>query len=162
MKITKVVATPVYVPMEAPLRWCMGVEHGTTRTIVEVHTDEGIVGIGESVGGASLAQRIKESAPLYMDLDPFEVGKLVKRFEVFKVTSEQTARSAEMKFVLSALEIAFWDIIGKALNKPVSALWGGADKTAVPDAAYVFYRYKSEDGRFGGEDSPQGIVDRYT
>lgn len=162
MRIVDVKTTPVYVPMEAPLLWSMGVENGTTRTIIELVTDEGIVGIGETVGGASMAQRIQEAKPLFMDLDPFEVQTLVKRFEVFRVTSEQTARSAEMKFAAAGLEIAFWDIIGKALGKPLYKLWGGADVKEVPYAAYVFYRYKSEDGTKGGETTPQGIVDRYT
>jgi glucarate dehydratase len=48
MKIIEIKMTPVTVPMEAPLRWSLGVENGTTRTIVEVMTDEGIVGLGET------------------------------------------------------------------------------------------------------------------
>ena len=58
MKITDVKATPVSVPMEAPLRWSMGIETGTTRTIVELQTDEGIVGVGETYGGAATASTI--------------------------------------------------------------------------------------------------------
>jgi len=44
MKIVEVKTTPVSVLMEAPLRWSMGVEHGTTRTVVELITDAGLVG----------------------------------------------------------------------------------------------------------------------
>ena len=53
MKITGMKLTTVTVPMEAPLRWSLGVETGTTRTIVEVFTDEGITGVGETYGGGS-------------------------------------------------------------------------------------------------------------
>ena len=65
MKITKVVSTPVHVPMDAPLRWSMGVETGTTRTIVEVHTDEGIVDLGETYGGDSTCARVKDAERYY-------------------------------------------------------------------------------------------------
>jgi glucarate dehydratase len=48
LKIVDVKATPVTVPMEAPLRWSLGVETGTTRTIIKLYTNRGIVGIGET------------------------------------------------------------------------------------------------------------------
>lgn len=159
MKIVDVKATPVYVEMEAPLLWSMGVEHGTTRTVIQLFTDEGIVGLGETYGGAATARRIEEARPLFIGLDPFEVQTMVKHFEVFRVTSEQMARAAEMKFVGAGVEMAIWDIIGKALEKPLYRLWGGANDTFVPFVAYVFYRYE-KDG-IGGERSPEDIVRRY-
>ena len=56
MKIVDIKTTAVTVPMEAPLRWSLGIETGTTRTILEIITDEGIVGLGETYGGeATLA-----------------------------------------------------------------------------------------------------------
>jgi L-alanine-DL-glutamate epimerase-like enolase superfamily enzyme len=64
--ITGVRATPVYVPMRHPLRWSFGVEPGLTRVIVEVLTDEGLVGLGESNGGRDLA-----AAVAFADASPF-------------------------------------------------------------------------------------------
>lgn len=159
MKIVDIRATPVYVELEAPLLWSMGVEHGTTRTVIELITDEGIVGIGETYGGIGTVRRIEEAKPLFIGMDPFEVATIAKRFEVFRVTSEQMARAAEMKFVGAGIEMACWDAIGKALNKPLYKLWGGADDLFVPFVAYVFYRYE-KDG-IGGESSPADIVRRY-
>lgn len=159
MKITDIKATPVYVEMEAPLRWSMGEEPGTTRTIIQLFTDEGIVGLGETYGGASVVQRIEESRPLFIGMDPFELQTIVQRFEVFRVTSEQMARAAEMKYVGAGIEMAIWDIMGKALDKPLYKLWGGANDTFVPFVAYVFYRYE-KDG-VGGEATPGDIVGRY-
>ena len=66
MKIIAIKMTPVNVPMEAPLRWSLGVEIGTSRTIVEVLTDEGIVGLGETYGGEPTVRRrqyIKVATP---------------------------------------------------------------------------------------------------
>jgi len=159
MKIIDVRTTPVYVELEAPLLWSMGVEHGTTRCVIELITDEGIVGIGETYGGASIAQRIHESRPFFIGLDPFEMQTFVQRMEVFRVTSEQMARAAEMKYVSAGIEMAMWDIIGKALNKPLYKLLGGASDTFVPFIAYVFYRY--EKNGIGGERTAADIVRRY-
>lgn len=44
MKVVDLRVTCVTVPMEAPLRWSMGVETGTTRAIIEAVTDEGVTG----------------------------------------------------------------------------------------------------------------------
>lgn len=159
MKIVDVRCTPVYVELEAPLLWSMGVEHGTTRTIVELITDEGIVGLGETYGGATMAARIEEAKPLFIGLDVFEVQTIVQRFEVFRVTSEQMSRAAEMKYVGAAIEMACWDAQGKFLNLPCYRMWGGAQSTFVPFVAYVFYRYE-RNGK-GGESTPEQIVERY-
>jgi glucarate dehydratase len=117
------------------------------------------VGLGETYGGAATVRRIEEARPLFVGMDPFEVATIAKRFEVFRVTSEQMARAAEMKFVGAGIEMACWDAVGKALGKPLYRLWGGADDTFVPFVAYVFYRYEKEG--IGGESTPEGIVRRY-
>jgi glucarate dehydratase len=50
MKIIDIEVIPVTVPLEAPLRWSMGTETGTTRGIIKLTTDEGIVGLGGKRG----------------------------------------------------------------------------------------------------------------
>jgi glucarate dehydratase len=159
VKIVDVRATPVVVPMEAPLRWSMGIETGTVRTVIELITDDGIVGLGEAYGGASTAQAVDAARPFFIGMDPFEVQTIIKRFEVFRITSEQMATMAELKNVGAGVEIACWDIIGKALSKSVSDLWGGADTEWVEFIAHVFYRYE-HDGK-GGEATARDIVERY-
>ena len=147
--------------MEAPLRWSMGVEYGTTRTIIELHTDEGVVGLGETYGGTSTASRFRSAEPFFIGYDPLEVSRIIKNFEVFRTTSEQSALTIELRYVAAAIEMACWDIIGKIQNKRVCDLWGGADSELVPFVAYLFYRYKSLDGKLGGETGPEAICDQY-
>lgn len=158
MKIVDVRATPVYVPMHHPLRWSFGVEPGLTRTIVELITDEGIVGLGESNGGRSLAEAVLAASPLYVGMDPLEVSRLAKRFSIFRVTSEQMARSAIMKLAGAAIEMACWDIVGKALGKRCGDLWGGIEREDVEFTAYEFYRYESME-KEGHSSDPQFVAD---
>lgn len=161
MKITKITATPVYVPMEAPLRWSMGIETGTTRTILQVYTDEGIVGLGETYGGASTCARFRDAERFFMGRDPLDIAALVKQFEVFRTTSEQSALTIELRYVAAAVEMACWDIAGKVQGKRLCDLLGGADTETIPFVAYLFYRYKNKEGSCGGEDGPEGICEQY-
>ena len=145
MMITGVRATPVYVPMRHPLRWSFGVEPGLTRVIVEVLTDEGLVGLGESNGGRDLAAAVTQCQPLFVGLDPLEVGRIAKRFAIYRLTSEQGARAVLFKMAGAAIEMACWDLVGKILGKRCGDLWGGIEKEEVEAAAYVFYRYETMD-----------------
>jgi glucarate dehydratase len=57
MKISDIRATTITVPLEAPLRHANGCHWGRfVRTIVEVETDEGIIGLGEMGGGGESAE----------------------------------------------------------------------------------------------------------
>jgi glucarate dehydratase len=143
MRIIDIKATPVYVPMHHPLRWSFGVETGMTRVIVELLTDEGMIGLGESNGGAQLAAAILEARPLVVGLDPVEAARIAKRFAVYRITSEQLARAAQLKLAGAAIEMACWDLAGKKLGKRCGDLWGGIEREEVEFAAYVFYRYFS-------------------
>jgi glucarate dehydratase len=158
MKIVDVRATPVYVPMHHPLRWSLGIEPGMVRTIVELITDEGIIGLGESNGGAQLAAAVHEARPLFIGVDPFEAGRIAKRFAIYRLTSEQMVRAALFKLAGAAIEMACWDIVGKACGKRCGDLWGGIEKETVEFAAYVFYRYRSMDDE-GGFSEPQFVAE---
>ena len=48
MKITNVRVTPVNIPLEIPFLWTAGLYPGTSKTIIEVETDDGLVGLGEA------------------------------------------------------------------------------------------------------------------
>jgi glucarate dehydratase len=156
MRIVDIEVIPVTVPMEAPLRWSMGVETGTTRGIVKVTTDEGIVGLGETYGGNGVEHAIQIAKPYVLGLDPLETGVLQHRLSVFRVGYE----TAVPAVVRAGIEMACLDAAGKALGRPVHTLLGGKVRDRVETAAYLFFRYPSEDGRHGGEDCPAAIVAR--
>jgi len=144
MKIIDVKATPVTVPMEAPLRWSMGVEVGTTRTIVELYTDEGIVGIGETYGGSATAATImNQCKALVRGEDPFQLARIVSKFSpYFQILYETNIPP----HAFAGVEMACWDAMGKFCDKPVSSLLGGKQKEEIPFVSYLFYRYPSIQG----------------
>jgi glucarate dehydratase len=158
MKIVDIRATPVYVPMRHPLRWSFGVEPGLTRVLVELVTDEGVVGLGESNGGAQLAEAILAARPLVVGTDPLEVSRIAKRFAIYRITSEQLARAALYKLAGAAIEMACWDLVGKILGKRCGDLWGGIEREEVEFAAYVFYRYESLEEE-GDKSDPQVVAE---
>lgn len=155
MKVIDIRVTPVMVPLEAPLRWSMGVETGTTRAIVEVVTDEGVIGIGETYGGNEIVRAIETAKPFILGLDPLQTGLLQHRLGVFCISYETQVPPVAR----AGIEMACLDAAGKALGRPVHALLGGAIRERVEVAAYVFFRYSGEYG-VGGESTPEAIVAR--
>jgi glucarate dehydratase len=156
MKVVELKVTCVTVPMEAPLRWSMGVETGTTRAVIQAITDEGIVGIGETYGGNAIEHAIETAKQYVLGLDPLETGILNHRLGVFRIGYE----TAVPAVVRAGIEMAFLDAAGKALHRPISSLLGGAVRNRVEAAAYLFYRYKSDDGKLGGEESAESMLAR--
>ena len=155
MKITDIKITPVTVPMDATLRWCMGTEDGTTRGVVQVFTDEGITGIGETYGGNAVEHAIEIAKPLLIGLDPLETGVIMHRLNVFCISYE----SAVPAVVRAGIEMACLDAAGKALKKPVHALLGGKTRDRIEMVAYVFYKYASADRSMAPIDSPKDILE---
>ncbi len=156
MKIIDIEITPVTIPMEAPLRWSMGIETGTTRGIIKVTTDEGIVGIGETYGGNAVEHAIAVAKPFVLGLDPLETGVLQHRLGVFRIGYETSVPAV----VRAGIEMACLDAAGKALNRPIYSLLGGKVRDQIEVAAYLFYRYKNQEGNRGGEDSPAAMLER--
>lgn len=156
MKVIDLKVTCVTVPMEAPLRWSMGVETGTTRGIIQVVTDEDIVGIGETYGGNAIEHAIATAKPYVLGIDPLETGVLQHRLGVFRIGYE----TAVPAVVRAGIEMAFLDAAGHALQRPVYSLLGGKIRERIEVAAYLFYRYLSQDGKTGGEASAEAMLAR--
>ena len=94
------------------------------HTLVEVQTDEGISGLGEGVGNALLVKAILEGqmSDLAIGLDPLNIEGMRKALIDGQVYFE---RKGSAICAASAIEMACWDIKGKALNVPVYQLLGG-------------------------------------
>ncbi|MDE1992879.1 MAG: mandelate racemase, partial [Rhizobiaceae bacterium] len=120
--ITDIRATTVTVPLEAPLRHSNGAHWGRfVRTIVEVETDVGIVGLGEMGGGGESAEAAFTALKSYLvGHDPFELEQL--RFKICNPTASLYNNRTQMH---AAIEFACIDIIGKFLGVPAHDILGG-------------------------------------
>lgn len=156
MKIVDIKVTSVNVPFEAPLRWSLGVETGTTRGIIEITTEDGIVGLGETYGGNAIEHAIATARPFVIGLDVTDTGVLMHRFAAFCIGYE----TAIPAVVRAGIEMACLDAAGKALRLPVYKLLGGKTRDLIPFGAYVFYRYKDERSGIGGECDAASILER--
>src|SRR6187397_2385889 len=144
MKITDIRATPVTVPLEAPLRHANGCHWGRfVRTIVEVETDEGIVGLGEMGGGGESAVAAFHGLKSYLvGHDPTRLEEM--RFVIANPTASLYNNRTQ---ILAALEFACLDILGQKWGAPVCDILGGSVQDEVPFASYLFFRYpNSKDG----------------
>lgn len=154
MKITDVKATVVSVPNIAPWRFSLGVFEGFTKTIIQVLTEEGTIGLGETLSDVShlIEHEIK---PKILGEDPFDIECLAARCLPYRsVTGLLGSQSATTAF--GGVEVALWDIIGKLTGKPLCKLLGGMFRSEVSFVEYFAPRYASEDTV--EESSPQQIA----
>jgi glucarate dehydratase len=140
MKIKDVRATTISVPLEAPLRHAHGCHWGRfVRTIVEVETDDGLVGLGEMGGGGeSSEETFRRLKPCLVGRDPARLEEL--RFLISNPTASLYNNRTQ---IVAALEFACLDILGQSWGVPVSEILGGRLRDRVPFASYLFFRYPS-------------------
>jgi glucarate dehydratase len=138
MKITNIKATPVNIPLELPFLWTAGLYPGTSKTIIEVETDEGIVGLGEAPS-SHLASAVESLAPRLIGKDPLDIAEIeslcVPPWQIVQNTDDSSSVTA-----FGGLEIALWDIRGKAWNQPLYKLLGGAVRKEIPFTEYFAFR----------------------
>jgi glucarate dehydratase len=138
VKITDIRATTVTVPLEAPLLHANGAHWGRfVRTIVEVETDEGLVGLGEMGGGGESAELAVEGLkPYLIGHDPSQLEAM--RFKILNPTAGLYNNRTQLH---AALEFACLDLVGQRLGVPVHDLLGGKLRGEVRFASYLFFRY---------------------
>lgn len=138
MRITDVKSRSVLIPLKDPIPTSFGVSKASLATIIKVHTDEDIIGIG-SVGPVPTTARTQaiinhEIKPRIIGEDPFNVEKIVHSY----LTSFPIRWALESSiYVIGGIEIALWDIIGKHLKIPIYKLLGGLCREKVPITAFL-------------------------
>ena len=136
MKITSIHTVPVRTPMREPLVWPGGTRLSASGLLVEIHTDEGIIGVGEAPGPTLPTIRTIIDAELTQFLvgqDPRRTEWLVHRMEEFTRNWSRIG-----SYAIAGIEMALLDIKGKALGVPVAELLGGFCRRQVPVVGYLF------------------------
>jgi L-rhamnonate dehydratase len=135
MRITKVEA--ILLRPKGPIDTSIG-DGSQDGVVVRVHTDEGITGLGEIDSSPSVAKAIIDAPPshkicsglaaLLVGENPLEIGRLWQK--MYKGSLYFGRRGAAIH-AISGVEIALWDIAGKAAGKPIHALLGGARRQRI-------------------------------
>jgi galactonate dehydratase len=117
---------------------------------VRIYTDVGLTGTGECIhGGDGIQGLIAGLSRFILGEDPMNVDRLwekMRRFQVFN-----GANAGNLVTAMTGIEIALWDLVGKATGLPVYALLGGKFRDKIRMYA---------DCHAGGDDSPQANADK--
>ena len=132
LTITELRVTPIALP-DPPLLSAGGC-HGPyfLRNIVEVVTDAGIVGIGETHGGESNTAALNTCREVVIGRSPFAYRAMASHIEALGNP------------VYAGIELACLDAIGKAVGKRLCDLLGGPVRERVDFASYLFFRYAAD------------------
>ncbi|WP_395172726.1 mandelate racemase/muconate lactonizing enzyme family protein [Roseibium alexandrii] len=150
IKITGLKATPVNIPLEKPMWWTGGLYPGTSKTIIEVETDQGLVGLGEAPS-IDVVEHIRAMGERLIGADPLDVASCeslcVPPWQIVQNTDDSSVVKA-----FGAIEIALWDLRGKVAGEPLYRLLGGAVRKGIPFTEYFGFRE-------GAEMSPQAVAE---
>lgn len=169
--ISRITITPVAF-RDLPLLNTVGVhEPFALRAIVEVETDSGLSGLGETYGDAPHLARLQLAAGSLLGAEIFATNEHDARVQA-ALAADATAGGHGMSGmvtgsrtsdrVLSPFEVAVLDLQGKVLGRPVSDLLGGAVRDRVQFSGYLFYKWAGHPGQvddaWGAALDPEGIV----
>jgi len=156
MKIVDVKTYEVQTAIEPPFAFSQGWVRKRSATLAEVVTDQGLSGWGEAfnqgleppqISAATIEHALK---PLVLGANPLDMEVLWHR--MYHVTRDY-GRKGSVMAAISAIDIALWDIAGKAYGVPAYQLLGGASRRRVQAYATGFYRLQGpgEAKRLGEE-----------
>ena len=141
MKITEVELICLNLPEKKDIA-----DSSQDAVVVRVHTDEGIVGIGEIDSHPAIVKAVIEAplshrdshgiAELLIGQDPFDREVLWQK--VYKKTRHYGHRGVAIQ-VMGGIDIALWDIIGKSCGKPIYKLLGGCFRNKVEAYASALF-----------------------
>jgi len=167
LRISAVTVTPVAFA-DPPLLNSVGVhEPFALRAIIEIDTDAGLSGLGETYADEKHLAALQAAASAIVGVDVYQTGEIYRRIAAIaapetSIASGLIGHSAATDRVFSPFEVACLDIQGKAAGRPVVDLLGGAVRERVPFSAYLFYKWAAHPGaepdEWGEALDPDGIV----
>lgn len=141
------------------------------RAIIQLDTDAGVVGLGETYADTAHLARLDAAAQAITGLDVFALNAIRDAVDSVLGTLSITGgdgvagmitTASTTDRVFSPFEIACLDVQGKVLQRPVSDLLGGKVRDSVPFSAYLFYKWAAHPGQqpdeWGEAIDPEGLV----
>lgn len=159
MQVTQLETYFLTCPLPQPVYTSTSTISQVSEVIVKLSTDAGLVGIGEGHGPflfqpgpeglKAVSHILRQITPLVLGEDPFNVERIWQ--DIFALTYKSVRGIAPLArqqrpliTALSAIDIALWDLMGKATERPVYALLGGALRQQLPAYVTGFY-YKDNE-----------------
>ena len=159
---------------DPPLLNAAGIhEPWALRSIIEIETASGRVGINESYGDQSMLDVLAKAAPALQGLSPWDLNAMETRVQALVQPQGKTSEflgeqislapgthvSKNVAKVVSAFEVAMLDLQGQLAGAPVVDLLGGAAHDAVPFSAYLFFKYAEHiDKPYAADPYGEGIA----
>jgi D-galactarolactone cycloisomerase len=138
MRVREIVTHLLEAPLVKPFGWSFSQTDKRTALVVEIVTDEGLVGWGECYGPhRANAAVVQALAPLVIGADPMAGDAVWER--LYNQFRDHGQRGLVVQ-AISGVDIALWDIRGKALGEPVHRLMGGPLRERVRAYATGLYR----------------------
>lgn len=159
MKITRLDTYFLSIPLPQPVRTSTNTISQVSEVIVKLTTDAGLVGLGEAHGPFLFRQGpegmrvvneiVQQITPLVVGEDPFNIERIWQDLFALTYTSVRgipplARQQRQLVTAMSAIDIALWDLMGQATQRPVYALLGGALRQRVPAYATGFYYRDNE------------------
>ena len=165
-RIANVAITPVAF-RDPPLLNAVGVhEPYAIRAIVEITTDGGATGLGETYGDRRHLARLRQAAATLVGTSVWHLNELTARVATDSAgdaadgghgMSGMVTTTSTTDRLLAPFEVACLDLQGKLTGRPVSDLLGGPVRDRVDFSGYLFYKWAGEDD-WGAAADPAGIV----
>jgi L-alanine-DL-glutamate epimerase-like enolase superfamily enzyme len=97
--------------------------------LVKVETDAGVTGLGEAYWGVGVAELVHKAGRVLIGENPFNIGKLYD--VMIRCLSGEGSLAGATVTAISGIEIALWDLVGRALNTPIYNLFGGRYRNKI-------------------------------
>src|SRR6478672_4500129 len=165
MKIVEMRIVPV-AKADPPLRSAFGLHAPyALRTIIQLRTDDGLTGLGETHGGAIPRRDLTAARERVIGQDPWQLTRIEAAIAGDPTAAPNKDRPWEGTLsspvqTFSPVEVACYDIIGKATGRPVADLLGGRYRDSVPFSAYLFYKHAGAGGTDGLADASTAVKER--
>ena len=137
MRISQIKTHKLSIPLHGRYHWALGAPAGANSVLVEVHTDDGIVGYGDALGARSAAAAeaaVHSVDHVLIGEDPFRVEYLLGQMYLRGAWTNHRRFANQ---VFAGIEMALWDVCGKALSQPAYNLLGGRIHDSVHWFAFL-------------------------
>jgi len=159
MKITNIIATPINIRNSFHYTWSAGVLSGFSRAIIQVETDEGIVGLGETTT-LDQGKVVEDIAPLLIGKNPLDIAGCELACLPEWKTLSITGGCHPIAAAFGAIDMALWDIKGKVANQPLYQLLGGAYRKEITFTEYFGIESTLQsDGSYKKDSRPEAIAE---